>query len=132
MKKFLKKIGKRSVNEVRIDSEPSTTKAVTVNPERFGLLLLAESTAKLEDRETYPVDIIAIHGLNGDAYATWTHENQTLWLRDLLPSFLPGSRIFTFGYPSHVAFSTSFASVQEYSRRLLSSIRDVQENSNEV
>ena len=130
MKKLLKKLGKRPVNDARTD--PQSTNPQEAVSERFGLLLLAESTPKPENRETYPVDIIAVHGLNGDAYATWKHDNQTLWLRDLLPSFLPGSRVFTFGYPSQLAFSTSFARVQEYSRRLLSSIRDIQEDSNEV
>ncbi|OIW34693.1 hypothetical protein CONLIGDRAFT_658495 [Coniochaeta ligniaria NRRL 30616] len=82
----------------------------------------------VNEDEHYAVDIIAVHGLNGDAYTTWTHGNGTLWLRDLLPKVLPGCRVYTYGYPSQVAFSTSFAEVQEYSRRLLSSIRDVQED----
>jgi ankyrin repeat domain-containing protein 50 len=82
--------------------------------------------------EQYPVDIIAVHGLNGDAYKTWTHENGVLWLRDLLPGLLPGCQVFTYGYPSQVAFSTSFARVQDYARQLLSSLRDVQEERKEL
>ncbi|KAK0709354.1 hypothetical protein B0T26DRAFT_623891, partial [Lasiosphaeria miniovina] len=54
----------------------------------------------------YPVDIIDIHGLNGHPFNTWTHENGTLWLRDLLPGHLPGCRVYTYGYPSDV-FSKS-------------------------
>jgi hypothetical protein len=71
------------------------------------------------------VDIIAIHGLNGDAYTSWEHENGTLWLRDLLPKDIPGSRIFTYGYPSQLLFSSSVAGVRDYSQRLLSSISDI-------
>lgn len=71
------------------------------------------------------VDIVAIHGLNGDAFSTWEHENGTLWLRDLLPSALPGSRIFTYGYPSKLFFSKSLASLRDYSQRLLSSLLDI-------
>ncbi len=46
----------------------------------------------LPDTKIPPVDrysIIAIHGLGGDAYRTWTHENEKLWLRDFLPLQIP-------------------------------------------
>lgn len=43
--------------------------------------------------------IVAVHGLGGDSYATWTTE-KTLWLRDLLPKSrkFNNARIMTFGY----------------------------------
>ncbi|KAF2266734.1 ribonuclease-like protein p/mrp subunit [Lojkania enalia] len=47
------------------------------------------------------VDIVAVHGLNGDPFKTWTtSETQKFWLGDpdLLPSNLKRSRILTFGY----------------------------------
>lgn len=57
--------------------------------------------------EPYSVDIVVVHGINGDAYGTWTHQTgKKMWLKDFLPKDLPGARIFTFGYPlklpSHV------------------------------
>ncbi|KAF2832663.1 hypothetical protein CC86DRAFT_271853, partial [Ophiobolus disseminans] len=55
------------------------------------------------------VDVVAIHGLNGHAYKTWQHENETLWLQDLLPDVLPGSRIYTYGYSSQVLWNDSVA-----------------------
>jgi hypothetical protein len=73
------------------------------------------------------VDIVAIHGLNGDAYSTWEHHNGTMWLRDLLPSALPGSRIFTFGYPAELFWSKSVAGLRDYSHSLLSSLLAVSE-----
>ena len=66
----------------------------------------------------YPIDIIAIHGLNGHPFYTWTHKNGTLWLKDLLLVHLLGCRVYTYGYPSQV-FSTSFMEGKEYARALL-------------
>jgi hypothetical protein len=94
----------------------------TVRLERFGLTHLVGNS---DDSGQYPVDIIAVHGLNGDAYTTWTHGNGKLWLRDFLASSLPGCRVSTYGYPSQV-FSESIAEVKGYARRLLGSIRDLQ------
>ncbi|CAM1505855.1 Fc.00g114920.m01.CDS01 [Cosmosporella sp. VM-42] len=62
-----------------------------VGPE-WGLFHLA-SSPPVDGDEEFPVDIIAIHGLNGNRLSTWTHENKTLWLRDLLPGLLPGCRV---------------------------------------
>ena len=96
--------------------------------ERHGLFLLSEREPANEPiRELFDVDIVAIHGLNGDAYTTWEHENGTLWLRDLLPNRIPGSRIFTYGYPSQVFVSNSIARVRDYSLRLLSSLNSARD-----
>jgi hypothetical protein len=132
--KLLKKLGRRTAEGSTSEAESSDASGSVAlagpRPERFGLMLLAEPTA--DDAVQYPVDIVAVHGLAGDAYTTWTHDNKVLWLRDLLPRFLPGCRVFAYGYPSQVAFSTSFARVQEYARGLVISVRDAQEDSIEV
>ncbi|KAK2590321.1 hypothetical protein QQS21_011997 [Conoideocrella luteorostrata] len=45
------------------------------------------------------VDLVAVHGLGGHAYNTWTHSGTgTFWLRDLLPDRLPGVRTLVFGF----------------------------------
>ena len=96
--------------------------------ERHGLFLLSEREPANEPiRELFDVDIVAIHGLNGDAYTTWEHENGTLWLRDLLPNSIPGSRIFTYGYPSQIFVGNSITRVRDYSLRLLSSLNGVRD-----
>lgn len=83
--------------------------------------------------ESFPVDIIAVHGIGGDAYQTWTHPSTgKLWLRDFLPGFLPGCRVYTFGYPSQLNDVNMRAGVQEFSRKLLGSIRNHIEDSSEV
>ncbi|KAB5580049.1 hypothetical protein GE09DRAFT_904211, partial [Coniochaeta sp. 2T2.1] len=96
----------------------------------WGLFPLVDESAASDRNEHFAVDIIAIHGLNGDRISTWTNpDTKVLWLRDLLPKALPGCRVYTYGYPSKVIFNKSVAAVREYSQRLLSCIRGIQDNS---
>ncbi|KAF2029167.1 hypothetical protein EK21DRAFT_68331 [Setomelanomma holmii] len=99
----------------------------TVRTKPYGLFLLNKNEPPYDSEDAIGVDIVAIHGLNGDAYTTWQHENGTLWLRDLLPSNVPGSRVFTYGYPSELFWSSSVATLQDYSRNLLSSLTAILE-----
>ncbi|KAI5806088.1 hypothetical protein EDC01DRAFT_638617 [Geopyxis carbonaria] len=52
------------------------------------------------------VDIVAVHGLGGDVYGTWTAKaasptgEDVFWLRDLLPAEVPKARILSYGYNS--------------------------------
>ncbi|KAG8749972.1 hypothetical protein FRC14_000914, partial [Serendipita sp. 396] len=52
------------------------------------------------------IDIIAIHGLDGHREHSWTAEDGTLWLRDLLPNDLPNARILSYGYDADTRSST--------------------------
>jgi hypothetical protein len=70
---------------------------------------------------TYHLDVIAIHGLNGNAFTTWTNKRGQLWLQDLLPHSLPGARVYTFGYDSTI-FSQSKSDIGDFARRLLSEL----------
>jgi hypothetical protein len=69
------------------------------------------------------VDIIAIHGLGGTLYETWTHENGVLWLRDIVPKELSGVRVYTFGYDSGFAFSKGTGTLHDFSKSLLEAIK---------
>ncbi len=138
MKKLLKKLNKWSNREesetVKAASpSPSSNRAAAPpRPEQCGLFRLDEPSPAVDGLHQFPVDIIAVHGLNGDAYSTWRHPNGTLWLKDLLPNFLPGCRVYTYGYPSQVVFSRSYADVSAYARQLLNSIRGQWEEWHEV
>ncbi len=70
----------------------------------------------------FTVDIIAIHGITGDAFSTWQWEDGTLWLRDFLSYDLPGARIFSYGYDAKVFFGTANAGYDESARTLLDHI----------
>ncbi|KAL3485464.1 hypothetical protein BJX62DRAFT_242897 [Aspergillus germanicus] len=51
------------------------------------------------------VDIVLVHGLEGDSESTWTYESTNLfWPRDLLPKDLPEARILVFSYPASLAY----------------------------
>ncbi|KAM0260900.1 hypothetical protein ACHAQJ_002519 [Trichoderma viride] len=107
----------------------SPTESTEPSVEKRGLFKLADGKPDPSGSSNYPVDIIAVHGLNGDAFSTWRHhQDGTLWLRDLLPGFLPGCRVYTYGYPSKI-FAQSSARVEEYARDLLISLRDSREDS---
>lgn len=117
---FSSKIRGRSVKK---EDSPAETVITPKSPEQPGLVCLNQdtpTTANADGAERYEVDIVAIHGLNGTAYGTWTHEKtSTLWLRDFLPNDIPGARILTFSYPSHLLFSKSKASTNDYAQVLL-------------
>lgn len=101
----------------RPDSDPAK------RLEKYGLFRLYPGSEEAE--VTFGPDIIAVHGLNGDAYETWTHDNRKLWLRDFLPTNMPNSRIFTFGYNSEVAFTKSKGTVDQFARSLLNALKRV-------
>ncbi|KAF2791689.1 ankyrin [Melanomma pulvis-pyrius CBS 109.77] len=129
-KKLRKLKGKEPAPDVsgRISSPAAFLAGVSVSQRTHKVLFLLSKNEPPDDsKDRIGVDIVAIHGLNGDAYTTWQHENGTLWLRDLLLSALPGSRVFTYGYPSELFWSNSVATLRDYSRNLLISLAAVSE-----
>ena len=102
-------IGRRGAKEIQHHERPN---------DECGLLSFeTPQNATLE--QTFPIDIVAIHGLGGDRKMTWTDEQTgVLWLRDYLPKDLPGARIYSFGYKSQV-FGGPEASIADFARQLL-------------
>lgn len=84
------------------------------------------------------LDIVAIHGLGGDAFATWTSLNGHLWLRDSLPQALENppvdysygpddskiARVMTFGCDISVITKASSERSFTFAENLLSELKD--------
>lgn len=103
-------------------------------PEHSGVYLLPNdgNTGIEAGTRTYDVDILAVHGLNGTAMGTWTgakvdqkthRVTKALWIKDFLYKDFPGARIFTYKYPSHLFFSKSKATTDDYAQKLLLGLR---------
>jgi hypothetical protein len=110
---------------------PDTGKQGAAPALQRGLNRLDQSTtlhsSGLSSRSTlvpeYNIDVIAVHGLNGHGFKTFTHPNDRMWLRDFLPNDLPGARIYTYSYDSALFFSKNTETIRDYGRRLLENIR---------
>ncbi|TVY19661.1 Protein SERAC1 [Lachnellula arida] len=92
----------------------------------YGLFPLHSEVKPDIDVPPYSFDIVAIHGITGDAHETWTHANGKLWLRDFVPQKLPGARVFTFGYPADVFRSLDRGGgFENWARQLLELLTNV-------
>jgi hypothetical protein len=94
----------------------------------YGLKSLAgltEDDAVLDPRLP---DIIAVHGIDGNAWKTWEHSNGKLWLKDFLPKHVPGARIYSFGYRAEVAFTSGRGDLKDFARSLLEGLNGVRYN----
>jgi hypothetical protein len=95
-------------------------------PYRLGLFPLHPPPSDTLLAANCPVDIIALHGINGDAYTTFTSPTSTsFWLRDFLPHSFPGARIYTFGYDASVIFSLGTGDISSFAGSLLEDVRNV-------
>ena len=99
-----------------LDKAASSTGTRDGPKQRTGLFELTAWNS--QNATDITLDIVAVHGLMGDPFRTWTAGGK-LWLRDFLPEQLPSARIFSYGYDSRVALSQSISGVDEYARTLL-------------
>ncbi|OTB00300.1 hypothetical protein M426DRAFT_26735 [Hypoxylon sp. CI-4A] len=60
------------------------------------------------------VDIVAVTGLAGKAFASWQCDDGSMWLRDHLPIDIPGIRVSIFGYSSELSRSNSRAVLNDF------------------
>jgi hypothetical protein len=74
------------------------------------------------------LSIVAVHGLNGHAFETWTTEkSRVFWLgnEQMLPRALRNARILTFGYNANVTSlfgSTSSDRVLQHAQNLVAQL----------
>ncbi|KAI9462631.1 fungal fruit body lectin-domain-containing protein [Russula earlei] len=72
--------------------------------------------------------IVAIHGLNGHAFDSWTVDD-VMWLRDLLPAQVPDARVLLYGYNANIIQDASRSRIQEHARlfiKLLQGLAEIQ------
>lgn len=97
-------------------------------PYKLGLFPLHPNADDARSNVNFPVDIIALHGINGDAFSTWTYERgdeeKEFWLQDYLPDEFPGARIYTFGYDARIFFSPGTGDIESFAKTLLEDIRN--------
>ncbi|KAL7267085.1 hypothetical protein RUND412_010342 [Rhizina undulata] len=98
--------------------------------EKHGLFLLHPDPSQ-ENSLDINVDIVAMHGLNGDPYKTWTAQNGNFWLASFLPKEIPHARIFTYGYASKAHFSDSSQKVEDFAKNLLHRLSQKRMHENE-
>ncbi|KAK3900045.1 Alpha/Beta hydrolase protein [Staphylotrichum tortipilum] len=98
----------------------------------LGLFTLPPPHPEWEKKYGPPdLDVVAVHGLNGDCFRTWIHEEptgeKTMWLKELLLPNLPRTRAMTFGYNASVVGNTSVMGIRENARSLLTFLRNKRE-----
>ncbi|KFY33939.1 hypothetical protein V494_07201 [Pseudogymnoascus sp. VKM F-4513 (FW-928)] len=81
-------------------------------------------------KEKGPVaaDIIAITGLGGHAYGSWSHSDERMWLRDYLPKDAPNARILTYGYQSALQ-SDSISVLEDHTNKFVHKLVDMRDAS---
>jgi hypothetical protein len=90
------------------------------------------------------VQIVAIHGLNGDPFESWTAQSwaaggtyggnvRNIWFRDFVPNKAAALNvnveILTFGYNSKIAFSNSVSGLRDYALSLLAHLSTSRQSS---
>lgn len=119
MSKLIRKVLGRAADRTESNSISVTNISSTEHGlprEKVGLFDL------LRDNDEKSIDVVAVHGLQGDAFKTWEHGNGSNWLKEFLPADAPSARIMTFGYESTSAFGTSFAKLEDKSLELLNAL----------
>ena len=77
-------------------------------------------------RDLTDVSIIAITGLDGNAYGSWRGRGNLarMWLRDFLSKDMPQCRTMIYGYDSKLS-SRGIDTITDYGRQILEGIKNI-------
>ena len=109
-----------SEDTVKLDLDARAKKV-----KELGLTHLAAPAAKTSASKTFSLDIVAVHGLGGHPFNSWTCKKkgkECFWLQDFLLEDLPGARLYTFGYNSQPFFSHSVETIRDYAKELIDNL----------
>jgi hypothetical protein len=117
--------GGESENEDSVDGQGTQVPDPGTSADHFGLHTLWPPTTRNGcDASHTNVDIVAVHGLGGSLYHTWTEKDSgRLWLRDFLPNDIKDAHIMTFGYNSGLAFTGSTSRIEDFALELLNNLK---------
>ncbi|KAH7323803.1 hypothetical protein BKA65DRAFT_75179 [Rhexocercosporidium sp. MPI-PUGE-AT-0058] len=74
------------------------------------------------------IDIVAVHGLQGDFEKTWEEGGQ-IWLRDFLGDLVPNVQVLSFGYNSLVYSPGWTNQLEDFARQLLQAVKNYRNDS---
>ncbi|KAH8588254.1 hypothetical protein B0O99DRAFT_693645 [Bisporella sp. PMI_857] len=101
-----------------------------LSPEKFMMVLTTLDSVGDEPGRAllHTLDIVVVHGLNGDPLFSWTHPvTKAFWPQDFLPLDIPEARVMTFGYNATAAFGNTTADIVDHAKDLLGSLLDKRE-----
>ncbi|KAH6636028.1 hypothetical protein F5144DRAFT_508141, partial [Chaetomium tenue] len=86
-------------------------------------LALREVYDPAEEKQLTPtVDLVLVHGLDGDATESWTwrdKDSEVFWPRELLPEERPRTRVLSFSYNAKSFHNNTDATIRDSARSLL-------------
>ncbi|KAL5342888.1 hypothetical protein BJX70DRAFT_409220 [Aspergillus crustosus] len=98
---------------------------------KYGIKVLHDPQQKIPRHQNL-CDLVAIHGLNGDPEKTWTYPGtKVMWLKDFLPTALPGVRVMTYGYNAKLLNLTGHQDLRSVASKLLTELVDLRKAEDE-
>ncbi|KAK4667857.1 uncharacterized protein QC764_704050 [Podospora pseudoanserina] len=78
---------------------------------------------ELHTPDSSDLDLVLIHGLNGDPIETWRHQDtKQVWPQALLPDARPKTRVLSYGYNGDIYLNNSAANIRDMARSVLSNL----------
>lgn len=105
---------------------PQRTSTINAENERDLIFECVHTYKSVLEKLIRGISLVAIHGLAGDPFTTWTHvKGHPMWLRDLLPQVMPNIRIMTYGYNTSFLNYTAKQDVRSIAAKLLAELADL-------